>query len=98
MTEEDKNGWSAVRDVQHGQSPTPPSAIPLIGAHEILAMFPPAVQLQVSTKWVRANVPGKVRIGRSYVWPTRKVLEFLNSGSFGDAFMKSKQGDPVDTG
>lgn len=95
---EDKNGWSAVRDVQHGQPPAPTPVVPLIGAHEILAMFPPAVRLQVSTKWVRANVPGKVRIGRSYVWPTLRVLEFLNSGSFGDAFMKSKQAEPVVTG
>jgi hypothetical protein len=71
-----------MREVQHGsavKSPLPP----LLGAHDILELLPVGVRTEVSVKWIRKNIPGKRRVGRSYVWPSAKVLEYLNSGQLG---------------
>lgn len=80
MTNND--GWSAMREVQHGTA-LKAALPPLLGAHDILEMLPPSVRTEVSVKWIRKNIPGKMRIGRSYVWPSTKVIDYLNSGQFG---------------
>lgn len=86
----DKQAWVPMREVQHG-TPLKEAVPPLIGAHEILEMLPPSVRTEVSTKWVRNNIPGRVRIGRSYVWPSTKVIEFLSGGGLSAVQASSKR-------
>lgn len=75
--------WDALSALQHDADPKvfmaePVPRINVVTAAEIHSMLPEHLQDGVSLEWIHANVPGKRRIGKWNLWPTKLVLSFFN--------------------